>query len=217
MIPRHRTALKRTALSRPAKCALRDGLITAETSVLDYGCGHGGGVELLGTQGIACTGWDPVYFPERPVEEADVVQLGYVINVIEDLREHRDADAQLGALPAAAGGRRPGEGRGRRAGRRLRGRRARRRGATPRGGATCRPGAVRQRRRAERPRGGGATVRPVRTPPPAGGTALPGLKSAGAAPPSPSFAWRSKQRAGGHPRREEAGGLEDRLTLGHLL
>jgi hypothetical protein len=84
-IPRHRTALRRTDLSRPAKCALRDGLITAETSVLDYGCGHGIDVDLLGTQGIACAGWDPVFFPDRPVQEADVVQLGYVINVIEDL------------------------------------------------------------------------------------------------------------------------------------
>jgi DNA phosphorothioation-associated putative methyltransferase len=49
--------------------------------------GHGGDVELLNAQGIACGGWDPVFFPERPVREADVVQLGYVINVIEEPRE----------------------------------------------------------------------------------------------------------------------------------
>ena len=89
-IPRHRTALKRSDLSRPTKCALRDGLITRETSVLDYGCGHGSDVELLGSQGIDCAGWDPVYFPDRPVQEADVVQLGYVINVIEDPRERSE-------------------------------------------------------------------------------------------------------------------------------
>jgi DNA phosphorothioation-associated putative methyltransferase len=87
MIPRHRTALKRSDLSRPAKCALRDGLITPQTSVFDYGCGHGGDVELLGAQGIACAGWDPVFFPEQPRHEADVVQLGYVLNVIEDACE----------------------------------------------------------------------------------------------------------------------------------
>jgi DNA phosphorothioation-associated putative methyltransferase len=90
MIPRHRTALKRTDLSRPAKCALRDGLINAETSVFDYGCGHGGDVELLGAQGIAIAGWDPAFFPDRKVHEADVVQLGYVINVIEEPRERAE-------------------------------------------------------------------------------------------------------------------------------
>jgi DNA phosphorothioation-associated putative methyltransferase len=81
---RHKTALKRKDLSRPAKCALRDGLIGVGTSVFDYGCGHGGDVALLGAQGIAAAGWDPKFIPDRPVEEADVVQLGYVINVIED-------------------------------------------------------------------------------------------------------------------------------------
>ena len=89
-IPRHRTALKRKDLSRPAKCALRDGLITAETSVFDYGCGHGGDVDLLRAQGIDCGGWDPVFFPDRPVQKADVVQLGYVINVIEESGERAE-------------------------------------------------------------------------------------------------------------------------------
>ncbi len=89
-IQRHRTALKRKDLSRPAKCALRDGLITAATPVFDYGCGHGGDVDLLGARGIACGGWNPVFFPDRPVQEADVVQLGYVINVIEEPRERAE-------------------------------------------------------------------------------------------------------------------------------
>src|SRR5436305_14688779 len=86
-ILRHKTALQRNDLSRPAKCALRDGLISQATAVFDYGCGHGGDVELLQTQGIPCAGWDPAFCPDRPIHEADVVQLGYVINVIEDARE----------------------------------------------------------------------------------------------------------------------------------
>jgi DNA phosphorothioation-associated putative methyltransferase len=98
MIPRHRTALKRTDLSRPAKCALRDGLISAGTSVFDYGCGHGGDVELLAAQGVACAGWDPMYFPDRPTTEADVVQLGYVINVIEDQQERTETLRRSWAL-----------------------------------------------------------------------------------------------------------------------
>jgi DNA phosphorothioation-associated putative methyltransferase len=97
-IPRHRTALKRTDLSRPAKCALRDGLISPETSVFDYGCGHGADVDLLGAQGIACVGWDPVFRPDQFLQEADVVQLGYVINVIEDPRERADTLARSWGL-----------------------------------------------------------------------------------------------------------------------
>jgi DNA phosphorothioation-associated putative methyltransferase len=89
-IKRHRTALKRTDLSRPAKCTLRDGLITTETSFLDYGCGHGMDVAMLTGKGIASAGWDPVFCPDLPVEEADVVQLGYVINVIEDPQERTE-------------------------------------------------------------------------------------------------------------------------------
>jgi DNA phosphorothioation-associated putative methyltransferase len=83
-IPRHKTAIHRGDLSRPMKCALRDGLVGAQASVFDYGCGHGGDIDLLGRQGIACAGWDPVFRPAAPKSAADIVNLGYVINVIED-------------------------------------------------------------------------------------------------------------------------------------
>jgi len=83
-IPRHRTAIHRGDLSRPVKCTLGDGLIDAVSTVFDYGCGHGEDVELLTAQGLVCAGWDPVFSPDRSVQEADVVNLGYVINVIED-------------------------------------------------------------------------------------------------------------------------------------
>jgi DNA phosphorothioation-associated putative methyltransferase len=33
---------------------------------------------------VACSGWDPAYRPNAPRQEADVVNLGYVINVIEN-------------------------------------------------------------------------------------------------------------------------------------
>jgi DNA phosphorothioation-associated putative methyltransferase len=83
-IPRHKTAIRRGDLSRPVKCALADGLIDAAVSVFDYGCGHGRDVELLQEQGIACAGWDPVFRPTAERSPADVVNLGFVINVIED-------------------------------------------------------------------------------------------------------------------------------------
>src|SRR5881397_1904142 len=86
-VPRHKTAIRRTDLSRPIKCALRDGLIDKGTSVFDYGCGHGQDIDLLMGLGIRCEGWDPVFRPHRSLAEADIVNIGYVINVIENPNE----------------------------------------------------------------------------------------------------------------------------------
>jgi DNA phosphorothioation-associated putative methyltransferase len=86
-VARHRTAINRREISRPVRHALRDGLITPETTVLDYGCGHGGDTRSLTDLDIACQGWDPIHFPEGKREPADVVNLGYVVNVIEDVQE----------------------------------------------------------------------------------------------------------------------------------
>lgn len=71
----------------PVKCLLRDGLLGKEVTFFDYGCGRGEDVELLTAEGIACGGWDPAYRPDAPRQEADVVNLGYVINVIENPEE----------------------------------------------------------------------------------------------------------------------------------
>jgi DNA phosphorothioation-associated putative methyltransferase len=83
-IQRHKTAIRRGDFSRPVKCLLRDGLLTREISFFDYGCGRGEDIELLTADGIACSGWDPAFRPDAPQHEADVVNLGYVLNVIED-------------------------------------------------------------------------------------------------------------------------------------
>ena len=70
----------------------------------DYGCGRGEDIELLAAEGVTCGGWDPAYRPEAPRQEADVVNLGYVINVIEDPEERAATlRASLGAVPAGAG------------------------------------------------------------------------------------------------------------------
>ena len=82
-IPRHRTAIRRRDLSLPLKCSLRDGLINPSLSVYDYGCGHGRDVQLLTERGITTQGWDPVFFPDQVRRPSDVVNFGYVINVIE--------------------------------------------------------------------------------------------------------------------------------------
>jgi DNA phosphorothioation-associated putative methyltransferase len=69
------------------KCLLRDGLVGAGVTFFDYGCGRGEDLELLAAEGVTCSGWDPAYHPDAPRHEADVVNLGYVLNVIEDAQE----------------------------------------------------------------------------------------------------------------------------------
>jgi DNA phosphorothioation-associated putative methyltransferase len=86
-ILRHKTAIRRGDLSRPVKSALHDGLIVPTATVFDYGCGYGQDIELLASQGIACDGWDPAFRPASPKHPADVVNLGFVLNVIEDVGE----------------------------------------------------------------------------------------------------------------------------------
>jgi len=84
VIARHRTAIQRTDLSRPIRLALDDNIIGPTISVFDYGCGHGGDIRRLNNLGIACQGWDPIYRPDAERVPANVVNLGYVINVIEN-------------------------------------------------------------------------------------------------------------------------------------
>src|SRR5436309_12710355 len=90
-IQRHRTAIRRPSLSLPVKCLLRDGLLDASRRLFDYGCGHGRDLALLREMGIGCDGWDPAHRPEAERRPADVVNLGYVLNVIEDPDERARA------------------------------------------------------------------------------------------------------------------------------
>ena len=82
-----RTAIRRTALSRPVALALDDGIISAERTFFDYGCGRGDDLLRLHKLGITVSGWDPAFFPDEERTPADVVNLGYVVNVIEDPAE----------------------------------------------------------------------------------------------------------------------------------
>jgi DNA phosphorothioation-associated putative methyltransferase len=86
-ILRPKTAIRRGDLSRPVKCLLRDGLLDRSLSLFDYGCGRGEDLDLLAAEGYPCAGWDPAYRPDAPRHEADVVNLGYVLNVIENPEE----------------------------------------------------------------------------------------------------------------------------------
>ena len=63
-------------------------------SVLDYGCGRGDDLRALIAAGIECSGWDPVYLPDEELANADIVNLGYVINVIEERSERKETLAK---------------------------------------------------------------------------------------------------------------------------
>jgi DNA phosphorothioation-associated putative methyltransferase len=97
-IDRHKAALVRTALSKPVRLALEAGLFTPETTFFDYGCGQGGDVQRMAEQGFSGSGWDPHYQPDTPCVSADVINLGYVINVIENPAERREALIKAWAL-----------------------------------------------------------------------------------------------------------------------
>jgi DNA phosphorothioation-associated putative methyltransferase len=66
-IRREKTAIVRFRHSKPVTLALSHGVITTETSVFDYGCGRGEDVKYL-----------------------QAVNLGYVLNVIEDPQEREE-------------------------------------------------------------------------------------------------------------------------------
>lgn len=91
-IARHRTAIGRGgSLSRPVRLAVELDLLKDESSFFDYGCGRGEDLEILRSLGFDCSGWDPVHKPESRLQSAQVVNIGYVINVIEDQEERKDA------------------------------------------------------------------------------------------------------------------------------
>lgn len=85
-IDRGRTAMSRTMLSRPLQQAFSDGLLDGG-DVFDYGCGRGDDLKTLVALGIDASGWDPAHRPHDELRTAALVNLGYVINVIENPRE----------------------------------------------------------------------------------------------------------------------------------
>ena len=91
VVERHKTALTRYDLSKPVKSLLEYGVLKGGTSFFDYGCGQGSDIRGLQGLGYQAEGWDPVFQPSAPKREADVVNLGYVVNVIEDPAERLEA------------------------------------------------------------------------------------------------------------------------------
>ncbi len=86
-VHRHRTAMVRHTLSQPMSLAVRHGMIRPGVTVFDYGCGQGDDLRALAAAGVEAMGWDPHFAPEAPRREAVIVNLGFVLNVIEDPAE----------------------------------------------------------------------------------------------------------------------------------
>ncbi len=86
-IARHRTAMVRHTLSQPMSLAVRHGIVRRGMTVFDYGCGQGDDLRALASAGVEAAGWDPHFAPEASRIEAQIVNLGFVLNVIEDPAE----------------------------------------------------------------------------------------------------------------------------------
>lgn len=86
-IERHRTAIDRNQLSQPMQILARHNYFNGDWSVLDYGCGKGDDMRELEAHGINISGYDPVHYPEGELINSDIVNLGFVLNVIEDREE----------------------------------------------------------------------------------------------------------------------------------
>ncbi len=86
-IERHRTALARTQVSKPVRLLLDLAQLRPAESFFDFGCGLGADVAAVRLLGFEATGWDPAHAADSPRTPADVVNLGFVINVVEDPAE----------------------------------------------------------------------------------------------------------------------------------
>jgi len=93
-IKSHKTAIRRYDLSRPLKAAIQDSILKKNYTVFDYGCGHGDDLQILQSMKFESSGWDPTHRPSAIQTKADVVNLGYVINVIENQNERKEVLAQ---------------------------------------------------------------------------------------------------------------------------
>ncbi|MFT3821693.1 MAG: DNA phosphorothioation-associated putative methyltransferase [Rubrivivax sp.] len=91
IIRRHLTALIRTALSAPVQMLVRHGLLDRSVTFFDYGCGRGGDISALASDGFDARGWDPYFAADSEQRTSEVVNLGFVINVIEDAAERVEA------------------------------------------------------------------------------------------------------------------------------
>ncbi len=95
---RHLTAMSRYGFSAPIQSLARYGFLDGANSIFDYGCGRGDDIRGLTESGLPAIGWDPFYAPDNPVSSANIVNLGFVVNVIEDYDERVEAITRAWSL-----------------------------------------------------------------------------------------------------------------------
>jgi len=86
-IERHKTAINRNQLSQPMQILAKHDYLNGESTIFDYGCGKGDDVRELEAHGININYWDLVYQPDNKKIKSDIVNLGFVLNVIEERKE----------------------------------------------------------------------------------------------------------------------------------
>lgn len=89
-VAREKTAIARNGLSQPVSVMVRYGMLRSDHQLFDYGCGRGDDVAIMQANGYAAFGWDPNHRPDGERRPADIVNLGFVINVIEDPHEREE-------------------------------------------------------------------------------------------------------------------------------
>ncbi|MGL5602907.1 MAG: DNA phosphorothioation-associated putative methyltransferase [Silvania sp.] len=91
IIDRYKTALVRYELSSPIKSLVRHDYLNGSYSIFDYGCGRGDDIRELEAHGLDVSGWDPNFRPDSDKVSSDIINLGFVLNVIEDQDERLEA------------------------------------------------------------------------------------------------------------------------------
>jgi len=91
IIDRYKTALVRYELSAPIKSLVKHDYLSGSYSIFDYGCGRGDDIRELEAHGLDVSGWDPNFRPDSDKVSSDIINLGFVLNVIEDQDERLEA------------------------------------------------------------------------------------------------------------------------------
>jgi DNA phosphorothioation-associated putative methyltransferase len=81
----------RYGFSAPVQSLARHGFLDGSYRLFDYGCGRGDDVRGLARERSDRQRLGSVLCPDNPIHAADIVNLGFVINVIEDFDERLDA------------------------------------------------------------------------------------------------------------------------------
>lgn len=98
IVDRHKTALTRYSLSKPFRFLMENDYLSGQYTIFDYGCGKGSDIKFVSEMGVQINGWDPFYSPNQTVIQSDIVNLGYVLNVIEKITERTETLKKSAAL-----------------------------------------------------------------------------------------------------------------------